>query len=78
MKAVATPNWSTASFGSSANALQMELLALAEHLDLCKGCRGRLFALQCVVEAVDRFVAARVVTTLTLLALAIGGVSLLL
>ena len=77
-QAIATPCWSTASFGSSADTSSMELFALGEHLDLCKGCRGRLFALRCVAEAVDRFVAARVVTTLTLLALAMGAVSLLL
>ena len=77
-QAVATPNWSTASFGSTADTSPVELFALGEHLDLCKGCRGRLFALQCLAEAVTGFVAARVVTTLTMLALVIGAVSLVL
>jgi hypothetical protein len=78
IQAVATPSWSTASFGSTADTSPMELFALGEHLDLCKGCRGRLFALQCMGEAVNGFVAARVVTTLTMLALVIGAVSLVL
>jgi hypothetical protein len=76
-QAVASPSWSTASFGSSADTSSTEWLALGEHLDLCQGSRGRLFALQCVAEAVNGFVAARVVTTLTILALLIGAVSLM-
>jgi hypothetical protein len=75
-QAIATPCWSTASFGSSADTSSMELFALGEHLDLCKGCRGRLFALQCAAEAVNSFVAARVVTTLSALALLIGAIAL--
>ena len=73
---VAIPCWSTASFGSSADTLSMEMFALGEHLDLCKGCRGRLFALQCVADTVNSFVAARFVTTLSVLALLTGAVAL--
>lgn len=54
----------------------MELSALGEHLDLCRGAHGRLFALQCAAHAVQGFVAARFVTTLMVLALLIGLVSL--
>ena len=73
---VTATNWSTASFGSSADTSSMELFALGEHLNLCKGCRGRLFALQCVADTVNSFVAARFVTTLSVLALFTGAVAL--
>jgi hypothetical protein len=38
------PHWSTASFGDTADTSPMELSALGDHLDLCRGLRGRLFA----------------------------------
>ena len=72
----ATPFWSTASFGETANTSPMELSALGEHLDACKGAHGRLFTLQCLAEAVNRFIAARLVTTLVVAAFAIGVASL--
>ncbi len=72
------PSWSTASFGDSADTSPMELSALGEHFDLCKGSHGRLFALQCVAESLKGFVAARFVTTLVVLALLIGVASLVL
>jgi hypothetical protein len=75
-QAVGLPSWSTASLRSTADTSKAEWFALGEHLDLCQGCRGRLFALHCMAEAVNGFVAARVVTTLTMLALVIGAVSL--
>ncbi len=72
------PCWSTASFGESADTSPMELSALGEHLDVCKGTRGRLFAMHCVAETVHGFVAARFVTTLAVVALLIGVASLML
>ena len=76
---VVTPAfWSTASFGDTADTSPMELSALGEHLDLCKGSRGRLFALQCAAETLNGFVAARFVTTLVMVALLIGVASLVL
>ncbi|HEY5581983.1 MAG TPA: hypothetical protein VIK56_12630 [Rhodoferax sp.] len=73
---IVTPSWSTASFGDTADTSPMELSALGEHLDLCKGSRGRLFALHCVAQTLKGFVAARFVTTLVLVALLIGVASL--
>lgn len=75
---IATPSWSTASFGDAADTSPMELSALGEHLDLCRGARGRLFALQCAVQAMHGFVAARFVTTLVVVSLLIGVGSLVL
>jgi hypothetical protein len=72
------PSWSTASFGDTADTTPMELSALGEHLDTCKGSRGRLFALHCVAETMHGFVAARLVTTLMAVALLIGVTTLLL
>jgi hypothetical protein len=68
----ATPFWSTASFGQSAETQPMELSGLSEHMDSCKGAHGRLFTLRCVAEAADRFIAARLVTTLVVAAGLIG------
>lgn len=75
-KVITRPSWSTASFGDSPGTSPMELSALGEHLDSCRGSHGRLFALQCAAHAVHGFVAARFVTTLVVLALLIGLVSL--
>ena len=53
------PFWSTASFGDSTDTSPMELSALGEHLDVCKGTSSRWFALQCVGEALHGFITAR-------------------
>ena len=74
--AFAKPRWSTSSFGDTADTSPMELSALGEHLDLCKGSRGRLFTLHCVVETLNAFVAPRFVTTLVVIGLLIGVSSL--
>ncbi|MDD5335181.1 MAG: hypothetical protein PHS32_15730 [Rhodoferax sp.] len=75
-KVITHPSWSTASFGDNPGTSPMELSALGEHLDLCRGAHGRLFALQCAAHTVQGFVATRFVTTLVVLALLIGLVSL--
>ena len=54
----------------------MELSALGEHMDHCKGTHGRLFTLHCVAETLNRFLSSRLVTTLVVAALLIGAVSL--
>lgn len=77
-KVVVTPSWSTASFGDTAGTSPMELSVLVEHLDLCRGSRGRLFALQCFAGTLNGFVAARFVSTLVVVALFIGVASLVL
>lgn len=69
----AESHWSTSSFGHTAHTLPTELNALGEHLHLCRRLSGRLFTLQCGGEAVHRFLAARLVTTVVVLALLIGG-----
>lgn len=68
----AAPSWSTASFGDAADTSPMELSVLGNHLDLCKGARGRLFIFHCIAEITNRILAPRLVTTLVLVALAIG------
>jgi hypothetical protein len=74
----ATPFWSTASFGHSADASAFEQSGLHEHMESCRGAHGRFFTLQCLAEATDRFVSARLVTTLVVAAFVIGVTSLLL
>ncbi len=65
--------WSTSSFGNTANTSPVELAALGEHLHHCKGSRGKLFALRCMAESANGFVAARFVTTLAVATLLIGA-----
>lgn len=65
--------WSTSSFGHAADTLPTELDALGEHLYQCHRLSGRLFTLRCSGEALHRFMAARLVTTVVVLALLIGG-----
>jgi hypothetical protein len=67
-----TPRWSTSSFIDTSENISTELNALREHLNLCNGLRGRLFALRCAAEAVNRFVAARFVSTLVVFGLLIS------
>lgn len=71
-KRFVTPFWSTASFGDTADTSPMELSALGEHLDSCKASHGRLFALQCMAERLNSFMASRLVTTLVVAGLLIG------
>ena len=76
--AVANPSWTTSSFGGTADTSPMELSALGEHLDSCKGAHSRLFALQCFAESMNGFVSARLVTTLVIATLLLGaGASML-
>lgn len=68
----ASSRWSTAALGAHAGLSSLELSALVEHLQLCRGLSGRLFALRCMLETLNGFVAARFVTTLVTLTLLIG------
>ncbi len=68
----ANSRWSTAALGAHAGLSPLELSALVEHLQLCRASAGRLFALRCMFETLEGFVAARFVTTLVTLALLIG------
>lgn len=74
--ATPAPNWSTSTFSTSADTSPMELSALGEHLGHCQGVNGRLFALHCVADTMNGFLAARLVTTLVVAALLIGVASL--
>ncbi len=66
--------WSTASFADAADTSPMELSALSDHLDQCHGARGRLFTVRCAADAVHRFMASRLVTTVLLVGvLALAG-----
>ena len=76
--AIHTPNWSTSSYPQDADTTPMELSALGAHIDLCKGCRGRWFSLRCAAEALHDVVATRFVTTLVVVALALGAAAFLL
>ncbi|MBC7917107.1 MAG: hypothetical protein H7Y28_04775 [Rhodoferax sp.] len=75
---IATPSWSTASFGDTADTSPLELSSLGAHLVMCKGSHGRLVALHCIAQSMHGFVAARFVTTLVVAALLIGAGSLVL
>lgn len=68
--------WSTASFGDTADTSPVELSALGAHLELCQKSHGRLFFLQCAVQTMHGFVVGRFVTTVVLVALLIGVLSL--
>ncbi len=56
--------WSTAAFGLQPDARPGEDLSLGEHLHHCRRVSGRLFGLQCGVEAAHAYLSGRVVTTL--------------
>lgn len=71
------PRWSTSSFSPDTPDSPDELASLGEHLDHCKCSHGR-FTLQCVAETLDRFLSARLVTTLVAAALLMGAASTLL
>ncbi|MBP8270781.1 MAG: hypothetical protein KAX42_02805 [Sphaerotilus sp.] len=73
-----SPRWSTACFGDATDTSPMDLSALGEHLDLCRGVRGRLFTTRCRVEAVHGFVSTHLVTTALAAATLAGGVWLVL
>lgn len=70
------PRWSTSTFSNRADTAPMELSALGEHLGDCIGAHGRLATLRCLGEALNDFLASRLVTTLVVATLLIGVVSL--
>ncbi|NDP40039.1 MAG: hypothetical protein GZ093_15020 [Rhodoferax sp.] len=68
--------WSTASFGNTAETSPMELSALGAHLELCRRAHGPLFFLQCAAQTMHGFVVGRFVTTVVVVALLIGVLSM--
>ena len=73
-----TPRWSTSSFGAVPSTSPMELAALGTHLHHGNGARGPTFPLRCAAQAIDRWVAPRLLTTSVVVAMLIGVGSLLL
>ena len=61
--------WSTASFGGNTDTSPVELLSLGDHLGVCKSPNRHLFALRCMADTARGFMAARFMTSLTVLAL---------
>jgi hypothetical protein len=70
--ATSAAGWSTSSFGSAADTSSVDSLSLSEHLDRCRRSRGALFAALCLADAVYKFLAPRLVTTVAVLALLVG------
>ena len=64
----ASGRWSTSSFGGSADTSPADLASLGRHLRRCDHDRDRFFALKCVADALDKFAAPRLVTTLVMVA----------
>lgn len=77
-QAISSPNWSTASFGETADTSPMELAALGAHLNLCRGERGSLFTLRCAADSISGFMNARIVTTIAVTAVFAGICSMVL
>lgn len=71
--------WSTSSFGDDATDLSaVELIALGDHLGLCRSPSGGLFALHCLAEGLHRFITSRFVTTMVIAVLLLGLTALVL
>lgn len=68
-----SPTWDTASLGRPASASALEHSALSAHLSDCGARRGRLHALQSGAVGLRQVLAARVVTTVLVLALLLGA-----
>lgn len=68
------PSWDTASLGDPADISPLELSVLGEHLDLCAHLRGPWQNLQAGAERLQGFLAGRVVTSVLVLTLVVGGV----
>lgn len=69
-------SWSTASLGDTDKILALDLNALGAHLRLCQGSHADLFSLQSIAKTMHGFVATRFVTTLLVVSLVVGAVSL--
>jgi hypothetical protein len=72
------PRWATAADGEAVDTSPLELSALGEHLQICRGSRGRLMALSHAAQTMHGFAAARLITTLVLVSALIAAVSWLL
>lgn len=70
------PTWSTAAFAEPKLNAAWERSSLGAHLDLCRITNSRMFALRCAAESMNGFVMSRFITTLVVLTLFIGAVSM--
>jgi hypothetical protein len=75
MQALPSPAWAQAQLVPP-DRQRAELALLQTHVARCERDIGRWFALRCAVESAHQFFAARFVTTLALLLLVIGSLSL--
>lgn len=67
------PNWDTASLGCPASASALEHSALSAHLSDCGARRGRLYDLQSGAVGLRQLLAARLVTSVLVLAMLFGA-----
>ncbi len=67
------PSWDTASLGRPASASALNHNALSAHLSDCGARRGRLHDLQSGAVGLRQLLAARVVTTVLVLAVLLGA-----
>ena len=72
-----SPSWETSSFGHPAEVSSLERAALSEHLSLCAALRGPLQVLQSAAMAVQGALAGRVITSVLVVLMLVGGVWLL-
>ena len=68
-----TPSWNTSSFGSAPGTSSLDVSALGHHLDNCHGLRDPWFALHCLADTMQGFVATRFLTTLAVVVLISGA-----
>jgi hypothetical protein len=77
IRRIGRPSWSTSCFGEAGAGPGFDRSTLGAHLRACRASHGRLFGLRCAAEALDGFLSARVVTSVTLGVLLVGVGSLL-
>lgn len=70
--------WSTATFGDSADTSPLELLALGEHLRVCRRSHGKFVALHCAAESMGGFIVSRMVTSIVAVGLLVAVVRMVL
>lgn len=75
-RGIAWPRWTTSTAADAGDTTPAELDALGAHVSRCNGCRGRLFTLRCLADAVHDFVAGHFVTTLMIAGVVIGAASI--
>ncbi len=69
---LATPSWTTSSRGHTVDTSPLELAALSQHLERCRGSGGHFSALQSAAQTMTGFASSRFVTTLLAVAVLTG------